>query len=136
VRQDAVYNYGEMVDVGLINACDDALVVFGCAQGTGRNVGRWICSTSEERGDVLVGAGDQRIGKRYAAGDAATVRTYTYTDSFSVTRAPNSEYWWVACIESDAACRADARQWTRAVSGQDASVDPQDRSPVTVARSY
>jgi len=136
VRQDAVYNYGETVDVGLINACDDALMVFGCAQGTGRNVGRWICSTSEERGDVLVGAGDQRIGKRYAAGDAAVVRTYTYTDSFSVTRAPNSEYWWVACIESDAACRADARQWTRAVSGQDASVDPQDRSPVTVARSY
>lgn len=136
VRQDAVYNYGEMVDVGLINACDDPLVVFGCAQGTGRYVGRWICSTSEERGDVLVGAGDQRIGKRYAAGDAAAVRTYTYTDSFSVTRAPNSEYWWVACVESDASCRADARQWTRAVSGQDASVDPQDRSPITVARSY
>jgi TonB family protein len=136
VRQDAVYNYGETVDVGLINACDDALVVFGCAQGTGRNVGRWICSTSEERGDVLVGAGDQRIGKRYAAGDATVVRTYTYTDTFSVTRAPNSEYWWVACSESDATCRADARQWTRAVSGQDASVDPQDRSPVKVARSY
>jgi hypothetical protein len=136
VRQDAVYNYGEMVDVGLINACDDALVVFGCAQGTGRNVGRWVCSTSEERGGVLVGARDQRIGQRYAAGDAAAVRTYTYTDSFSVTRAPNSEYWWVACVESDNECRADARQWTRAVSGQDASVDPQDRSPVTVARSY
>ncbi len=136
VRQDAVYNYGETVDVGLINACDDALVVFGCAQGTGRNVGRWTCSTSEERGHVLVGAGDQRIGKRYAAGDATAVRTYTYTDSFSVTRAPNSEYWWVACVESDTACRADARQWARAVSGQDASVDPQDRSQVVVARSY
>jgi TonB family protein len=136
VRQDAVYNYGESVDVGLINACDDPLVVFGCAQGTGRYIGRWICSTSEERGDVLVGAGDQRVGKHYAAGDAATVRTYTYTDTFSVTRAPNSEYWWVACVESDATCRADARQWTRAVSGQDASVDPQDRSSVTVARSY
>jgi TonB family protein len=136
VRQDAVYNYGEMVDVGLINACGEPLVVFGCAQGTGRNAGRWVCSTSEERGDVLVGAGDQRIGKRYAAGDETAVRTYTYTDSFSVTRAPNSEYWWVACVESDAACRADARQWTRAVSGQDATVDPQDRSPITVARSY
>jgi hypothetical protein len=85
---------------------------------------------------VLVETGDQRVGKRYTAGDAAGVRMYTYTDSFSVTRAPNSEYWWVACAENDAACRADARQWTRAVSGQDASVDPQDRSPITVARSY
>ncbi|MEO8465573.1 MAG: TonB family protein [Gammaproteobacteria bacterium] len=136
VRQDAVYNYGEMVDVGLINACSDALVVFACAQGTGRNAGRWVCNTSEESGDVLVGSGDQRIGKRYAAGDAATVRTYTYTDSFSVTRAPNSEYWWVACVESDTECRSGARQWTRAVGGQDASVDPQDRSTITVARSY
>jgi TonB family protein len=136
VRQDAVYNYGEMVDVGLINACNEALMVFGCAQGTGRTAGRWVCSTSEERGDVLVNASDQRIGKRYTAGDAAAVRTYTYTDSFSVTRAPNSEYWWVACAESDETCRTGARQWTRAVSGQDASIDPEDRSPITVARSY
>jgi TonB family protein len=136
VRQDAVYNYGEMVDVGLINACAEPLLVFGCAQGTGRSAGRWVCSTSEERGDVLVGTSDQRIGKRYTAGDASLARTYTYTDSFSVTRAPNSEYWWVACAESDDACRTGARQWTRAVSGQDATIDPEDRSPVTVARSY
>jgi TonB family protein len=136
VRQDAVYNYGEMVDVGLINACRDPLVVFGCAQGTGRNLGRWVCSTSEERGDILAAAGDPRVGKSYTQRDAAEVRTYTYTDSFSVTRAPNSEYWWVACAENDAECRADARQWTRAVGGQDASVDPQDRSTIAVARSY
>ena len=37
VREDAVYNYGEMVDVGLINACAEPLVVFGCAQGTGKD---------------------------------------------------------------------------------------------------
>ncbi len=54
VREDAVYNYGEMVDVGLINACTEPLVVFGCAQGTGKDRGRWICSDSEQRGDILV----------------------------------------------------------------------------------
>lgn len=135
VREDAVYNYGEMVDVGLINACSDALVVFGCALGTGKDVGRWVCSDSEQRGDVLVQAGDRRIGTSRTVGDATDVRTYTYRTGFSVTRAPNSQYWWVACTEGDAACRADARQWTRAVGGQSANVDPAARSPIAVARS-
>ena len=63
------------------------------------------------------------------------IRTYTYRDSFSLTRAPNSQLWWVACAEADTACRSDARLWTRAVSGQDASVDPQARSPIDVASS-
>jgi TonB family protein len=136
VREDAVYNYGDMVDVGLINACTEPLFVFGCAAGTGKDRGRWVCSNSEQRGDVLVPVGDERSGRRYMAGDAAAFRSYTYTDSFSVTRAPNSQYWWVACAETDAGCRSDARQWTRAVSGQDASVDPQTRSPIAVASSY
>jgi TonB family protein len=135
VREDAVYNYGEMVDVGLINACMEPLAVFGCAQGTGRDLGRWVCSTSEQRGDILVPSGDQRLGRRYMAGNAADFRTYTYRDSFSLTRAPNSQLWWVACAETDAECRSDARLWTRSVSGQAASIDPQARSPIAVASS-
>jgi TonB family protein len=135
VREDAVYNYGEMVDVGLINACMEPLAVFGCAQGKGRDLGRWVCSTSEQRGDILVPSGDQRLGRRYMAGNATDFRTYTYRDSFSLSRAPNSQLWWVACAETDAACRSDARAWTRSVSGQDASIDPQARSPIAVASS-
>jgi TonB family protein len=135
VRKDAVYNYGDMVDVGLVNACAEPLMVFGCAQGTGKDRGRWVCSNSEQRGDILVPAGDQRLGRRYTAGNAADFRTYTYRDSYSVSRAPNSQVWWVACAESDDDCRSDARLWTRAVSGQDASVDPQARSTISVASS-
>jgi TonB family protein len=135
VREDAVYNYGDMVDVGLVNACAEPLLVFGCAQGTGKDLGRWLCSNSEQRGDILVQAGDQRLGRRYTAGNAADFRTYTYRDSYSVSRAPNSQVWWIACAESDNACRSDARLWTRAVSGQDASVDPQVRSTIGVASS-
>jgi len=135
VREGAVYNYGEMVDVGLINACTEPLVVFGCAHGTGKDRGRWMCTDSEQRGDILVQVGDQRLGRRYTAGDASDIQTYTYRDSFSLTRAPNSQLWWVACAERDLACRSDARLWTRAVSGQEASVDPQARSPIAVARS-
>jgi TonB family protein len=135
VREDVVYNYGEMVDVGLINACTEPLAVFGCAEGTGKDRGRWMCSDSEQRGDILVQTGDRRAGRRYTAGDAVDSKTFTYRDSFSLTRAPNSQLWWVACAETDLACRSDARLWTRAVSGQDASVDPQARSRIAVARS-
>jgi hypothetical protein len=99
VREDAVYNYGEMVDVNLINACTDPVLVFGCAQGTGKNLGRWVCSDSERRGQVLVQAGDQRQGRSYAPSSNNDLRVYTYTDAFSVTRAPNTQYWWVACAE-------------------------------------
>jgi TonB family protein len=135
VREDAVYNYGDTVDVGLVNACSEPLFVFGCAQGTGKDLGRWVCSDSEQRGDVLVTAGDARLGRRFGAGNAADFRTYTYTGSYSVQRAPNSRYWWVACAQSDAACRSDARLWTRSVSGQAASVDPGARSRIAVASS-
>jgi hypothetical protein len=95
----------------------------------------WVCSNSEQRGDVLVAAGDARLGRRFGAGDATDFRTYTYTDSYSVTRAPNSQYWWVACSEGDTACRSAARLWTRSVSGQDASLDPGTRSRIAVASS-
>ena len=130
-----MYNYGESVDVGLINACTDPLMVFGCAEGTGRYAGRWLCSDSEQQGNVLVTQSDRRLGSRFAAGTEEGVRTFTYTDGFSVTRAPNSQYWWIACAETDAGCVADARQWVRAVAGQPSSVDPQDRSRVELARS-
>jgi TonB family protein len=135
VREDAIYNYGEMIDVGLINACADPLVVFGCAEGTGRYAGRWICNDSEQQGSVLVAQNDRRLGSRYSAGSEEAVRTYTYTDGFSVTRAPNSQYWWIACSEQDSQCRADGRQWVRSVAGQPSNVDPQDRSRVELARS-
>jgi hypothetical protein len=53
-----------------------------------------------------------------------------------LSRAPNSQYLWVACAEQDTGCRTNARDWTRSVGGQPASLNPQDRSALAVARSY
>jgi TonB family protein len=135
VREDTVYNYGEMVDVDLINACGQPLLVFGCSEGTGKYAGRWVCNTSEQQGSVLVAQNDRRLGRTVSLPSTDGVRIYTYTDEFSVTRAPNSQYWWVACSEQDATCHSQARLWTRAVGGQPASVDPQSRSAIAVASS-
>jgi hypothetical protein len=84
---------------------------------------------------VLVTQTDRRLGSRFAAGTESGARTFTYSDGFSVTRAPNSQYWWIACVETDSGCLAGARQWVRAVEGQPSTVDPQDRSLVELARS-
>ena len=135
VREDAVYNYGDTVDVGLINACSVPLLVFGCAPGTGRYEGRWLCTDSEQEGNVLVPQNDRRLGTRFAGATGNAVRSFTYTDGFSVIRAPNSQYWWIACAEQDSTCLSDARDWVRSVAGQPATVDPRDRSRAEVARS-
>jgi TonB family protein len=136
IRENAVYNYGETVDVGLMSTCGGALLVYGCAQGTGKYAGRWVCTDSEEQGNLLVREDDPRIGQRTAVTTVSGARTFAYADTFVVTRAPNSEYWWVACSLDDERCRSTAEQWLRSVDGQPASVDPADRSPIAVARSY
>jgi hypothetical protein len=137
IREDAVYNFGEMVEAGLINACGDPLVVFGCAEGIGRQVGRWVCSDSERAGHLLVRPGDKRIGSTVQQGEQLDqIEWLTYTDNFFVARAPNSQYWWIACAYGDAACREDARMWARSMDRQPASVDPRGRVAITVARSY
>jgi TonB family protein len=136
VRENVVYNYGEMIEVGLMNACQEPLLVYGCGEGTGRYVGRWVCVASEQQQILLAPPEDDRIGRaaQVTAPNGAQA-TYTYSDSFFVTRAPNSQYWWVACAENDGGCRADAGLWVRAMDRQPATVNPQARAQISVARS-
>lgn len=139
VRQGSVFNYGEMIEVGLLNACDAPLVVFGCAAGTGQYRGHWVCTTSEQQQNVLVQSGDERIGTTTAMtleNDDGSLVPLAYTDRFFMSRAPNAEYWWLACAMDDTACRSAGRQWARSMDKQLAGVDPQGRSSLTVARSY
>lgn len=136
IHQNAVYNYGETIDVGLMSSCRSPLLVFSCAVGTGKYMNSWVCTSSDEQGNLLVTDSDARIGQHAALPTATGVRTYGYADSFVVPRAPNSEYWWVACDERDTACASTARQWVRSVDGQPSSVDPSARSSIAVARSY
>jgi TonB family protein len=108
VREEASYNFGAMIDVSLINACEQALVVHNCAAGTGAARQQWICGESE----------------------------LSASGRLEITRAPNSEYWWLACSVEDTACRDDGRQWVRSMHRQVASVNPQNRARAELARSY
>lgn len=134
VREESKFNYGDRVDVVLINACDVPLAVAGCASGTGQYRGRWTCTTTERSLTLLVAPDDGRLGQSTSVDDGGVA--LTFTDRLVVSRAPNSEYWWLACTLADAACREAASVWVRSLDGQLASADPQGRSSVALARSH
>jgi len=137
IREDVSFNFGEMVETDLINACPEPLLVHACAAGVGRQAGRWVCTDSERLETLLTRPGDPRVGTTVQVGEQATnVRWLTYRDSFLIARAPYSQFWWVACRPDDAACRANAQMWTRSMDSQPASIDPRARASITVARSY
>lgn len=135
VREDSVYNYGDAVEVELINACAEPLLVYSCAAGTGRHTDRWVCASLEEAAQALVAPGDVRVGM--PINDSAAGRgPLELTDRYLITRAPNTQYWWLACRSVDTACRENARLWIRSLNQQGASVDPQKRSTLAIGRSY
>lgn len=137
IHEDAVYDYGEMIEAGLINACAEPLLVYGCAEGTGRQAQRWVCTDSERLESVLVRPGDARVGDTVQVGrETGGIDWLEYVDSFYVARAPNSQYWWVACTPADEACREDARMWVRSTDRQPASINPRARASIDVAGSY
>ncbi len=136
IRESAVYNYGDSIQVDLMSACGEPLLVFGCAQGTGRHTGRWVCVDGEQQRVLLVPPGDARLGSNAPVPTLDGDRAFTHNDTLHVTRAPNSQYWWVACPTSDAECRDIARHWTRSVNQQPTRVNPQHRTALALARSH
>ena len=136
VREESVYNYGDVVEVELISACAEPLLVYSCAAGTGRDVDRWVCTSLEDAEQALVAPGDVRVGTRANIDAVAGGGTFELADRYLITRAPNTQYWWVACGSADTACRDNAQLWVRSVDRQSAGVDPQSRSRLAIGRSY
>jgi TonB family protein len=136
VREGAVFDYGDVIEVGLQNTCSQPLIVFGCAVGAGADMGRWHCTDATEQQTLLVPSGDSRLGQSLSLTTDDGVRPLAYKDRFFVSRAPNSEYWWLACSVDDRQCRSSGRLWTRGLDRQLKSVDPQSRSSLALARSH
>jgi TonB family protein len=115
IQEETRYDFGGVVDVSLINACQDPLIVYSCSAGTGQNFARWTCRNPDAPG--------------IAVGSMASSR-------LELSRAPNSEYWWLACGVDDTGCQSEGRQWVRSLNQQTATIDPQDRTRARLARSY
>jgi TonB family protein len=136
IREQVSYDFGEMVEVNLMNTCSEPLMVYGCAEGLGRYHRRWVCHTTESAQNVLVRPGDRLVGNSAMLEVPQGVRTFRYDENFFVARARNTEYWWLACDVNDAECRDSGRLWARSMNGKDATVDPQLWTEQSIARSY
>jgi TonB family protein len=136
IREQASYDFGEMVDVSLMNTCDEPLMVYSCAEGVGRYQQRWVCQSSENAKSILVRPGDRLAGNVAMIEVPEGVRTFKYAEDLFVARPRNTEYWWLACGVDDAECRGSGRQWARSMDGKAANIDPQLWTQQSVARSY
>jgi protein TonB len=135
IREQLSYDFGEMVEVSLMNACSDPLLVYSCAEGMGRYHRRWVCQSTENAQRILVRPGERLAGNVAMIEVPQGVRSFRYAEDFFVARPRNSEYWWLACGVDDAECRGSGRQWARSMDGKEATVDPQLWTEHRVARS-
>jgi TonB family protein len=129
IQEETRFDFGAEIGISLINACEQPLVVYSCAAGTGSDFERWICRNPREPGITL---GSSAI----SAGRATGSDQPGAASRLEITRAPNSEYWWLACDINDTDCQSDGRQWVRSMDRQIATIDPQDRTRARLARSY
>jgi TonB family protein len=136
IREDLSYDFGEMVEVGLMNTCSEPLMVYSCAEGMGRFHRRWVCQSIESAQSILVRPGDRLVGNVAMIDVPEGVRTFKYVENLFVARARNTEYWWLACDVDDGECRGSGRQWARSMDGKAVSVDPQLWTAQSVARSF
>ena len=83
--------------------------------------GRWVCLTPEQNSTALIKKNldplDQRIVATMGPGLA-------YRQDQFLMRAPNSQYWWIACEANDPDCRAAGREWASDVQSAPATLDP------------
>ena len=136
IREQASYDFGEMVEADLMNACSEPLMVYSCAEGMGRYHRRWVCQSTENSQSILVRPGDRLAGNVAMVEIPEGMRTFRYAENLFVARPRNTMYWWLACGVDDAECRGSGRQWARSMDGKEASVDPQLWTQQSVARSY
>jgi protein TonB len=134
IREQLSYDFGEMVDVNLMNACSEPLIVYSCAEGMGRYHRRWVCQSTESAQRILVRPGDRLVGNVAMIEVPQGVRTFRYDQDLFVARPRNTEYWWLACSVDDAECRGSGRQWARSMDGKPSTVDPQLWTDQSVAR--
>lgn len=126
IREGITYNYGDLVEVGLLNACNTAMVVYLCAEGTGAQANRWQCQTPEANNLALVPS--------LGAAATSTRPLKPVTNQF-VLRAPNTQYWWIACSLTDDSCRQAASEWAGDVQLAPTTLDPAQASRLAVGRS-
>src|SRR5204863_8506110 len=78
IREQVSYDFGDMVEVNLMNTCSVPVMVYSCAEGMGRYQRRWVCQSSENSQNVLVQPGDRLVGNVAMLEVPEGIRTFRY----------------------------------------------------------
>ena len=130
VREGSVDDLVDIVQVQLINACADAVLVRTCAAGFEERAQQWVC---DDQPLALVARGDALNG---LLGETTIARgrvRFGYTDESYLSRPAGSRYAWIACAIEDQDCNGAALRWTEYLNSKPSDVDPGAGSEVSVA---
>ena len=130
VKEGNVDQLVDIVQVQLINACADPVIVRTCAEGFADRADQWVC---DEHPIALVARGDAlNGGLGEMTTDGGRVR-FGYAEERYLSRPAASRYAWIACTVGDRDCYGAAVRWTDYLNAKPSSVDPLAGSEVAVA---
>ena len=130
VKEGNVDELVDIVQVQLINACAEPVLVHTCTAGFAERADQWVCDEQPvalvPRGDALNGL----LGEMTT--DSGRIR-FGYTEEKYVSRPAASRYALIACAVGDRDCYSAAVRWTDYLNAKPSNVDPLAGSDVAVA---
>jgi protein TonB len=130
VKEGNVDELVDIVQVQLINACAEPVLVRTCAEGFAERADQWVC---DEQPVALVARGDALNGLLgEMTTDSGRIR-FGYTEEKYLSRPAASRYALIACAVGDRECYSAAARWADYLNAKPSDVDPLAGSDVAVA---
>ncbi len=135
IKPGQTHDLVDMLQVELVNACSEPVVVYACAEGLGRDSGKWVCDSPANRRTALLRPGDGRDGSQGSFATDLNYLRYQFSATHYVVHPPTAGYVWVGCALDDPDCHDAAINWQQLLQRKPSSVDPNRSGDVTVAAS-
>jgi len=130
IKEGNVDELVDIVQVQLINACAEPVLVRTCTEGFAERADQWVC---DEQPVALVARGDALSGLLgEMTTDSGRIR-FGYTEEKYLSRPAGSRYALIACAVGDRDCYSAAARWTDYLKAKPSNVDPLAGSDVAVA---
>ncbi len=135
IKAGQTHDLVDMLQVELVNACTEPVVVYACAEGLGRDSGKWICDSPSNRRTALLRPGDSRDGTQGSFATDLNYLRYEFSATHYVVHPPAAGYVWVGCALDDPDCHDAAISWQQLLQRKPSSVDPNRSGDIAVAAS-
>lgn len=136
IKAGETHDLVDMLQVRLVNACDEPVLVYACAAGVGRESGKWVCDGAGQRFTALVRQGDGREGRAASLSTELNYLRYSFDSSRFIVHPAGEGYVWVGCALNDSDCHDAALAWQSMLQLKPSSIDPDRSGGIAVAASY